>query len=111
MLPDLWALRLKSEQQSHAETVSDLLLRKLRCWRWELARRYRVCKVLPLVRAIAERFVHRVPAAAQAYDFPPTQPEGLTFRVDNLKIAFHAQGTVIQNRKFRSRQDNLRDLQ
>src|ERR1700687_3490431 len=56
-----------------------------------------------LVRAIAERLVGGVAAAAKADDRTTRQAEGLSLRVENFEIAFDAYGSVVIDRNFRCR--------
>jgi hypothetical protein len=74
------------------------LRRRLRRWRRQIARRYWICETLPLVRSVAKWRIRGVPAPAQRHRRSATQPERLSFLIDNLKISLHAQGTVAENR-------------
>jgi hypothetical protein len=55
------------------------------------------------MRAIAKRLVGRMTTAAKTDRGTPGESEGLTLRIDNLEIAFHADGPVVIDRDFSRR--------
>jgi hypothetical protein len=55
------------------------------------------------MRAVAERLVGRVAAAAEANGRSPGESKGLPLRIDNLEIAFHSDRSVVIDRYFRRR--------
>jgi len=57
-------------------------------------------EALPVVAAVAERFVGRMAAAAQGNDGAPTQSVGGARRIANLDLPLHPEGTVIQRSNF-----------
>ena len=77
------------------EIVLDLRFR----WR-KLASLLLVLKSGGLVSAIAERFVCRVPAAAEREDCAPGKTIGLTLHVNELDFTFDTQRAVITNDNF-----------
>jgi hypothetical protein len=50
--------------------------------------------------AVAKRFVPGMAAPAQADRGSPTQPEGLSFRVDYFKVSLDPDGTVVEHNHF-----------
>src|SRR5438552_5018357 len=55
------------------------------------------------MRAIAERLVGGVPTTAEPNGGASGQAKGLAFGIQDLKIAFHAQGSVVIDSNFRGR--------
>jgi hypothetical protein len=55
------------------------------------------------MRAIAEGLVCRVTASAEPDGRPAGQAKGLSLRIKDLEVAFHADGTVVIDSNFRSR--------
>src|SRR5438105_746079 len=49
------------------------------------------------VRAVAEGFVRRVAAAAQRHGGLPCQPKGFSLRIQDFKIAFDANGSIVSD--------------
>src|SRR5579863_8641290 len=61
---------------------------------WEFAGNDGVREASGLVRAVAERLVGRMAAAAKADSRPPSQPKGAPLRIDNLEVPLHANRSV-----------------
>jgi hypothetical protein len=55
------------------------------------------------MRAIAKGLVGGVAAAAEAYRSPSSKAKGLPLGIDNLKITFDADGSVVIDHDFRRR--------
>jgi hypothetical protein len=55
------------------------------------------------MRAITEGLVCGVPATAQPDGRPARQTKGLSFRIKDLEVAFHADGSVVIDSNFRGR--------
>ena len=67
-------------------------------------------KTLPFMGSIAERDVPGMATAAETDRRPARETEGLAFLIDNLKIAFHANGAIVDNRNFCSGQVSLQKM-
>jgi hypothetical protein len=80
------------------------------CWGLQIPRGNCVREILTLVRPVAKWLIARVAAAAKRYRRTPAQPEDISFLIDNLKIAFHSDGTVIENRDLGRCQRILREF-
>src|SRR5277367_6451273 len=62
--------------------------------RREFARNNRITEARGLMRAIAERLVGRVPAAAKANGGTPSQTKGAPFGIDDLEVTLHTNRAV-----------------
>jgi hypothetical protein len=79
-----------------------------RRWRGQIARRDRTREILPLVRAVAERRIPRMAAAAKRDRGSAAQPKFVVFLIDNLKIAFDAKWAIAEDGDFGSCHECLR---
>jgi hypothetical protein len=52
---------------------------------------------------VTERLVCGMPTAAKPDGRPTGQAEGFAFRIENLKVAFYADGTVVVDSDLRGR--------
>ena len=68
--------------------------------RWQLARAAGGIETGLAMRAIAERFVFGVAAAAQADGRASSQAERLSVHILNCELAFHSQRAVVVDRDF-----------
>ena len=96
-----WPLCLILRQsQLYGTHYSRFLRLDLGLWRRKLPRHDSVLETRRVVRPVAKRLVGGMPAAAQPNRRSPGQPKRVPLRVHNLKIAIHADGSVIANRYF-----------
>jgi hypothetical protein len=110
-LPDESPVSKKNSKLSQPETVSTAAplaksarhKLKLGLWRRQLPSRYGIGEGTGLMRAIAERLVGGVPTTTEPNGGASGQAKGLTFGIQDLKIAFHAQGSVVIDSNFRGR--------
>jgi hypothetical protein len=49
-----------------------------------------------------------MPAAAEGYCGPATQPKGLSFLIDDLEVALHAKRAITEDGDFGARHEFLR---
>src|SRR5689334_17031315 len=76
---------------------------QFRFGRRQLARHHRTRKADPPMRSVAKRFILRMAAAAQGNDRAARQSESCSGRIQNLKFALDAEGTVVLRKDFRAR--------
>jgi hypothetical protein len=71
-----------------------------RFWSGQISCHDIVVEARRTVRAITERLVFGVAAAAQTYDCASRKPKRFSLRIDNFEVAFDADIAVILNRNF-----------
>jgi hypothetical protein len=74
---------------------------QLGLWRGQFASYDSVLEASFIVRTVAEGLIGRVAAAAEANRRASGQAEGGALRIHDLKVAFHADTTVVANGDFR----------
>jgi len=72
-------------------------------WRRQLAGSNGISESTGFVRAIAEGLVCGVPAAAEPDGRPAGQAKGFSFRIKDLEVSFHSDGSAVIDRNFRGR--------
>src|SRR5215472_6191030 len=77
-----------------------------RDWR-QIPRRHRARKVFAFVGSVAKGLICRAPAPTQGHCGASAEPKRLSLLVDNLKIAFHTERSVVKNRHFRRSHKSL----
>ena len=110
-LPGGWPVSKKNSRLSQPETVSAVAplakparhALKLGLWGRQLPSRYGIGEGTGLMRTIAERLVGGVPTTTEPNGGASGQAKGLAFGIQDLKIAFHAQGSVVIDSNFRGR--------
>jgi hypothetical protein len=84
------------------------LFLRLGDWGRQIAPGHSIREVLALVRAIAKGLIPGVAAAAEGNGGSPCQAESIAVLVLYLKITFHSDRAVIENRYFSRWQGILR---